>query len=796
MKICYHKDGCCSHGGHEHEHGHKHTHGECCCGENHANEKNTHEHSHHVEKNNDLEVDDPHDHHDSCDCGHDHHHDSCECGHGHHEHKHDSCGCGHDHTEIKESVSITKAKYKFKINNLDCANCAMKVETALRKLDYIDEVSLSFSTSILMANTKRNDVDSLLSDLNKVANSVEEGVVIEPYSKSEIKVESHRNEVIQLIVGAVCFILAIFLDKNGSNLSFWMFLLTYLVVGYRVILIAVRNILKGDMFDENFLMSLATLGAFALTDYAEAVAVMMFYDIGELFQSIAVNRSRRSIGDLMDIHTDFAIALRDGKEVKVTPEELLVDDIVVVKAGERIPVDGIVIEGTSSLDVSALTGESLPKDISVNDEVLAGCLNINGLFTMKVSKIASESTVSRVLELVENAASKKAKIEKFITKFSRVYTPAVVLAAALIIIIPTMIQGWGSFDTWLYRGCTFLVISCPCALVISVPLGLFAGIGAASKKGVLIKGGNYLELLSEMDTIIFDKTGTITKGIFKVNKVEGSKDTLTLAAYGECNSNHPIAMSIVSEYGEDIDQSKLSNYEEVAGHGISALYESKKLLVGNAKLLKEHKITFEETQDLGSIVYVAYDGVYQGYIVISDEIKETSKTAMSQLKSLGIKNTVMLTGDKKGIAESVATSVGIDSVHAELLPQDKVSILEKYLDESDNKVGFVGDGINDAPVLMRADIGIAMGGIGSDAAIEASDVVLMNDDLSSISSAIKIARKTKKILYQNIIFSLVVKFAVLGLTAVGLANMWMGVFADVGVTLIAIINAMRALISK
>lgn len=790
MKICYHKDGCCSHGEHHHEH--KHEHGQCCCGENHAKIESTQKHSPHEEENENMEHDDPHEH-----CCKEHHHETCGCHHEHHhEHEHGACGCGHDHADIKESKTITKAKYKFKINNLDCANCAMKVETALAKLDYIDDVSLSFSTSILMVNTKRNDVDALLSDLNQVANRIENGVVIEPYAKSEVKVESHRNEIAQLLIGAICFIVAIYMENANPDIRFYFYLLTYLVVGYNVIWTAIRNILKGDMFDENFLMSLATIGAFALGDYKEAVAVMMFYDVGELFQSIAVNRSRRSISDLMDIHTEYAIAIRDGKEVKVTPEELVVNDLVVVKAGERIPVDGIVVEGHSSLDVSALTGESLPRDVSIDDEVLAGCLNINGLFTMKVSKLASESTVSRVLELVENASSKKAQIEKFITKFSKVYTPAVVLAAALIIIIPTMIQGWGSFDTWLYRGCTFLVISCPCALVVSIPLGLFAGIGAASKKGVLVKGGNYLELLSEMDTIVFDKTGTITKGIFKVVKVEGDVDTLTLAAYGESNSNHPIATSIVSAYAKSIDQSKLSNYEEVAGHGISTMYEKKRLLVGNAKLLHDNKIDFHESNDLGSIIYVAYDNVYKGFIVISDEIKETSKKAMQELKQLGIKATVMLTGDRQAIAQSVAHNVGVDQVHAELLPQDKVSILESYLGKENSKVGFVGDGINDAPVLMRADIGIAMGGIGSDAAIEASDIVLMNDDLSSISSAIKIARKTKRILYQNITFSLVIKFGVLALTTVGLANMWMGVFADVGVTLLAIINAMRALITK
>lgn len=743
-----HKDNCCNH---NETHEHHHTHDECCC-------HDVHEHFHHDE--------------------------------------HDHCGCGHEHLEKEESKSLAHAKYKFKINNLDCANCAMKVENALGKLSYIDDISLSFSTSILMVNTQRNDVEQLLLDLNKEANLVEDGVVIEPYVKSEVKVESHRDEIIQLIGGVICFLIAIWIEQSNTGISGWLYLLTYFVVGYKVILTAVRNLLKGDMFDENFLMSLATIGAFALGDYKEAVAVMMFYDIGELFQSIAVNRSRRSIGDLMDIHTDFAIALRNGKEVRVTPEELLVDDIVMVKAGERIPVDGVVIEGNSSLDVSALTGESLPKDVGINDEVLAGCLNINGLITMKVSKIASESTVSRVLELVENASSKKAHIEKFITKFSRIYTPTVVAAAVLIVIIPTLLQGWDSFGTWLYRGCTFLVISCPCALVVSIPLGLFAGIGAASKKGVLIKGGNYLELLSDMNTLVFDKTGTITKGTFQVTKIFGKKETLELAAYGECNSNHPIAMSIVAQYEKDIDRKRLDNYEEIAGQGIRALFDEKELLVGNAKLLNHYQIQFEEANEVGSIIYVAYDRMYQGYIVINDEIKETASQAMQKLKQLGIRSTVMLTGDKKQVAEQVAKSVGIDEFHAELLPQDKVRILESYLNKTGNKVGFVGDGINDAPVLMRADIGIAMGGIGSDAAIEASDIVLMNDDLSSIPSAIKIARKTKGILYQNITFSLVVKFGVLLLTAFGFANMWMGVFADVGVTLIAIINAMRALISK
>lgn len=774
MKICMHKDGCCASSGkhtHEHEHGscgccdaHQHETGSCC----EVNSQTTHE-----------------------SCQHDTHaHDEDDGG---TEEDHHCCCCGHDEDVVNKEIN--NAKFKFKVKNLDCASCAQKVERAIAKMDCVDDVALNFSTSTLMVNSKRSDTHKLLEELNHVASDTENGVVIEPYTRSKVEVHSHRNEIIQLVLSAVLFAAALFAGEINDTLQTLLFVLTYAVAGYKVIASAVRNIFKGDMFDENFLMSIATIGAFALGDYAEAVVVMLFYDVGELFQSIAVNRSRRSIGELMDINTNYAIALRDGLEVQVTPEQLLVDDVVLVKAGERIPVDGIVIEGMSSLDVSALTGESLPKDVEVNDEVLAGCLNVNGVFKMRVTKVASESTIARVLELVENASSKKAKVEKFITKFSKIYTPLVVLAAIVIVVVPTMIYGTDTFATWLYRGCTFLVISCPCALVVSIPLGLFAGIGGASKKGVLVKGGNYLEQLSEIDTLVFDKTGTITKGIFKVQQVEGDANTLLLAAYGEYRSNHPIAQSIMHEFTGSIEESRLSEYFEVAGQGVKALLDEKELLVGNAKLLQANHIDFLESDALGSIVYVAYDTHYVGCIVISDEIKETSKQALIQLKQLGVKKTVMLSGDKKAIAQVVANEVGIDEVEAELLPQDKVSTLEKYM-KNDQRVAFVGDGINDAPVLMRADIGIAMGGIGSDAAIEASDVVLMNDDLSSIPAAIKIARKTKSILYQNIIFSLLIKVGVLGLSAFGLVGMWMGVFADVGVTLIAIVNAMRAIRSK
>jgi len=775
--------------GHHHEHHHEHE--ECGCGHHHEHHHEHeecgcgHHHEHHHE-------------HEECGCGHhhEHHHEHEECGCGHHHehhHEHEECGCGceHDHhAHIEDNRTLAKANYRFRVRNLDCANCAMKVERKIKELDIVEDAVLSFSTQLLLIKSKEKDLDVLLSILNETASKAEKGVII-VNDGTLVQEEKHTWEIVQLIIGTLGLVLVLSIEKSLSFSPLFLYSLIYLIVGFNVLKTAIKNILKGEVFDENFLMAIASIGALFVGSYEEAVAVMLFYDLGELLQSIAVQRSRRSISDLMNINTESATVLKDGKEIVVTPEEICVGDLLIIKAGERVAVDGVVVEGTSSLDVSALTGESLPKDIKENDDVLAGSMNVNGVFTMKAVKPVHESTVARVMELVETASSKKAKIEKFITKFAKVYTPIVVLAAILVTILPPLL-GLGDFNTWLYRGCTFLVISCPCALVISVPLGLFAGIGAASKVGVLVKGGNYLEHLSEMDTLVFDKTGTITKGVFKVGEVFGHKNTLMLAAYGENYSNHPIAKSIVSEYGRELDNYKVSEYEEIAGQGISAMYENKELLVGNAKLLQANNIEFEEAKVIGSIVYVAYDHVYYGYIVINDEIKESSTQAISVLKQQGIKKTIMLTGDKQEIAFEIAKEAGIDKVCAELLPQDKVAIFEKYLGK-DHIVGFVGDGINDAPVLMRADIGIAMGGIGSDAAIEASDVVLMNDDLMSIASAMKIARKTKVILWQNIIFSLLIKGIVLVLALFGIANMWLGVFADVGVTLLAVLNSMRAL---
>lgn len=775
---------------HEHLHNHEeydccHEHKECNCGHEHIENKDTYNHD---------ECDCYHDHH-GCNCEHayeESNHDKCECHHEHHEceeeHKHGECGCHHEEHEHKKN-EIKKVNFKFKVHHLDCANCAMKIEKAIKEEPFIRDASLSFSTSTLFVDAKMKDTDELLKRLNKIADQIEPGAMFTLYEK-EIDSLHHTKELMQIVLATVVLFVVICFEGQLPFNTVYGYLLAYLLAGYHVLGTALKNIRKGDVFDENFLMGIATIGALYIGSFEEAVAVMLFYDLGELLQAIAVARSRKSISDLMDIKVEKAIVVKDGKEIEIDVDEVKEGDILIVKAGERIPVDGVVVEGNTTLDTSALSGESLPKDIEVEDEVLSGCLNVSHVFKMKAVRPVSESTVAKVLDMVENAAAKKAPIEKFITRFSRVYTPSVVFAALLLVLIPTVLGG--SFNEWLYKGCTFLVVSCPCALVISIPLGLFAGIGAAGKKGVLIKGGNYLEMLSEMDTLVFDKTGTITKGTFNVDKVVGNDGLLELAAYGEFYSNHPIAKSIVAKYGEELNQACLQQYEEKAGYGVSVLYDGKVLLVGNEKLMDSYSISYDKVAEIGTMVHVAYDGCYQGYLVILDELKETSKQAIQLLKKLGVKKTVMLSGDQESIAQLVAKQCGIDEVHAKLLPQDKVCVLETYMNEK-HKVGFVGDGINDAPVLMRSDIGIAMGGIGSDAAIEASDVVLMNDDLMSIVYALKTAKDTKKILWQNIIFSLFVKGIVLVLTTVGFANMWMGVFADVGVTLIAILNAMRIL---
>lgn len=615
----------------------------------------------------------------------------------------------------------------------------------------------------------------------------------------EQSVAANKNELIRLGIGGALFAIGLMV-----KLGFWgelaIFLTSYFLVGGEVLLKSAKNISKGQVFDENFLMSVATIGAFAIQEFPEGVAVMLFYQIGELFQDIAVDRSRRSIQELMDIRPDYA-NLIDGNETrKVDPEEVHIGDKILVKPGEKVPLDGKVLEGNSMLDTSALTGESVPRELTAGDDILAGFINKNGVLTIEVTKIFGESTVSKILDLVQNASSKKAPTENFITKFARYYTPAVVYTAAALALIPPMVIPGAVFSDWVYRALIFLVVSCPCALVVSIPLGFFGGIGGASKHGILVKGSNYLEALNNVETVVFDKTGTLTKGIFKVTEIKASAglsedELLEYAAYTESYSNHPIAVSIIKEYRNEIDQSRIESYEEVTGHGIKAIVSGKDILAGNEKLMEREAISYEPVETMGTIIYVSVDKQYAGHITISDEVKEDSAKAISELKSMGIKNVVMLTGDKKSVGQRVGAMLGLDEVHAELLPDQKVLKFEE-LERSKSTKGklvFVGDGINDAPVLARADIGMAMGGLGSDAAIEAADVVIMTDEPSKIAQAIRLAKHTKKIVWQNIWFSFAVKLFVLVLGAGGLATMWEAVFADVGVALIAVINAMRVL---
>lgn len=736
---------------------------------------------------------------------HNHEHNHCGCGehhhehhHGEHHHDHEHCGCHEEHVHEDKEI---KGATKLYIQGLDCANCAAKIEAYVAKMDHVKAASLNFSNGVLFVDidAQANQKETLRK-IMEVIPTLEDGVQVRLEKEEK---EEHRFAMFslqanwRLYVGIVVFLIAIMSEDQPYGV--WLFVLAYLLAGGRVVLVALRNILKGEVFDENFLMSVATIGAFGVQAYEEAVAVMIFYEIGEMFQSYAVQRSRKSISSLMDIRADYANLLQDGKEVKVSPEEVRTDDQIIVKPGERVPLDGIITSGQSTLDTSALTGESMPSDAGIGDEVLAGVVNLNGVLTLRVTKEYGESTVARILELVENASSKKAPMEKFITRFAHIYTPTVVLLALALAVLPMIFIEHAVFSDWLYRALTFLVVSCPCALVISVPLGMFAGIGAAGKKGILIKGGNYLEALRDIDTVVFDKTGTLTKGVFQVVKRHAitisEEELLQMAAYGEYYSNHPIAISIKKAYGKAIHPDALTDYQELAGNGISVTYQGKKLLLGNHKLMDAQGIAYEETAALGTIIHVASDDNYMGYLVIDDEIKETSKAAIQSLKQSGVKKCVMLSGDRRAVGEHVAQVLGLDEVHMQLLPGDKVDKVEALLaqQKDGHKLAFVGDGINDAPVLARADIGVAMGGIGSDAAIEAADVVLMKDDPQALSEAIRIARKTMRILWQNIIFSLGIKVLILILTAFGYANMWMGVFADVGVTLLAVLNSMRAL---
>ena len=609
-----------------------------------------------------------------------------------------------------------------------------------------------------------------------------------------------KKRGVKIIISAILFVLALVIPFSNELINNGLFIISYLVVGFEILKKAVRNIFRGKIFDENFLMAVATIGAFAIGEFPEAVAVMLFYQVGELFQSYAVDKSRKSIASLMDIRPDYANIEKDGKVEKVDPDEVKIGDIIIVKTGEKIPLDGVVVDGTSSLDTMALTGESVPRVVKTEDEVLSGCINKDGLLKIRVTKEFGESTVSKILDLVENASSKKSKSENFITKFAKYYTPTVVIIAVLLAFIPPIIlKDFNAFSVWLYRALSFLVVSCPCALVISIPLSFFGGIGGASKMGILIKGSNYLEALANTETVVFDKTGTLTEGIFEVQDIyaEGIEkdELLRIVAHAENYSNHPIAKSVKKAYNKEIDENIIKNPQELSGKGIWARIDEKDILVGNEKLMLEEKIDFKKCDEVGTILYVAIDKKYVGYVLIADKIKQDSPKTIRELKAMNIKKTVMLTGDKKEVGEYVAKKLNMDKVYTELLPDGKVEKVEELLKQKSEKgkLVFVGDGINDAPVLTISDIGVAMGGLGSDAAIEAADIVIMTDETSKISKAINLSKKTMRIVRENIIFAIFVKIAVLVLTAFGASTMWEAVFADVGVSVIAIINALRML---
>ncbi len=608
-----------------------------------------------------------------------------------------------------------------------------------------------------------------------------------------------KKKTIKIMVALILYLFAMLINFENELINKGIFIVSYIIVGFEILKKAIRNIFRGKVFDENFLMAVATLGAFGIGEFPEAVAVMLFYQIGELFQSYAVDKSRKSIASLMDIRPDFANVYRNDKIEKVSPDDVKIGETIIVKPGEKIPLDGIIVEGKTTLDTKALTGEAMPKGASEGDEVLSGCININGVIKIEVKKEYGESTVSKILDLVENASSKKSKSENFITKFAKYYTPIVVIIALILAVIPPLVISGAEFSDWLYRALSFLVVSCPCALVISIPLSFFGGIGGASKMGVLVKGSNYLEALSNTEIAVFDKTGTLTEGVFEVQKVNpvgvSRYELLKVAAYAENYSNHPISKSIKQAYNEEIDEKQIINYEELSGRGIVAKIGEQNVLVGNEKLMQEKQINFEKCNEIGTIIYVTIEEKYAGYILISDKIKEDAKLTIESLKKNNIKQTVMLTGDKKEVGESVAKELGIDKVYAELLPADKVQRVEELLKTKSQKgkLAFIGDGINDAPVLTLADIGIAMGGLGADSAIEAADIVIMTDEPSKIIKSIKLSKKTMRIVKQNIVFAISVKILVLILAAFGLSTMWQAVFADVGVSIIAILNALRAL---
>ncbi len=608
-----------------------------------------------------------------------------------------------------------------------------------------------------------------------------------------------KKKGIKIIISLILFLFAMIVNFQNEWINKGIFIASYIIVGFEILRKAIRNIFRGEVFDENFLMSIATLGAFAIGEFPEAVAVMLFYQVGELFQSYAVDKSRKSITSLMDIRPDYANVYRNGKLEKIDPDEVKIGETIVIKPGEKVPLDGHILEGKTTLDTKALTGESLPRETKEGEDVLSGCINLNGTIKVEVTKEYGESTVSKILDLVENASSKKSKSENFITKFARYYTPTVVIIALILAIVPPLVLEGANFGDWLYRALSFLVVSCPCALVISIPLSFFGGIGGASKMGILIKGSNYLEALANVEIAVFDKTGTLTEGVFEVQKVDPvemtKEDLLMITAYAENYSNHPISKSVKKAYGKEVDEKQIINAEELSGLGIKAKIGDKIVLVGNEKLMKENNIKFAKCDDIGTVIYVAINDKYAGHIVIADKIKEDSKKAIAELKKNNVKHTIMLTGDRKEVGDAVAKEIGLDKVYTELLPDGKVAKVEELLKSKTEKgkLVFVGDGINDAPVLALADIGIAMGGLGADSAIEAADVVIMTDEPSKIINAIKLSKKTMRIVKQNIIFAIAVKVGVLILAALGISTMWQAVFADVGVSILAILNALRVL---
>ena len=710
----------------------------------------------------------------------------------------------------KTEPAVTKV---YLLKGLDCPNCSAKIEKEVGELDGVTSSTVNLMNQTLTVQAGTSVAASLLDTVTTIVHSHEPDVEVSekqleataPVKKDEkaaVYNDEDKKRTIRLAVGAVVYAIGMALTvfaKLPTLAELAFLIVAYVILGWDVVWQAVKNITRGQVFDEHFLMSVSTIGAFAIGEYPEAVAVMLFYQVGEFFQSLAVKRSRKSISDLMDIRPDSATVKRNGVLQVVSPESVAVGEIIVVKPGEKIPLDGIVVDGESMLDTKALTGESVPRSIRKGDEALSGCINQSGLLTLKVTKSFGESTVSKITDLVENASARKAPTENFITTFARYYTPVVVGMAAVLAIIPPLVLG-GGWSEWLRRGFVFLIVSCPCALVISIPLTFFGGIGAASKRGVLVKGSNYLEALNKVSVVVFDKTGTLTKGVFEVANIIPAagyqkEQVLEYAAQAESYSNHPIAKSILAAYGKPIDQKQFSGFEEISGHGISVMVQGKKVLAGNSKLMESEKIAYAACDAAGTKFYVAADGSYVGCILIADEVKPDSKCAIAELKKIGVEKTVMLTGDDERIGKSVADELGLDAYYAQLLPDQKVEKLE-MLDKQKrqgSKLAFVGDGINDAPVLARADVGIAMGGLGSDAAIEAADVVLMTDEPSKLVEAIDVAKATKRIVMQNIVIALGIKSVFLVLGALGMAGMWEAVFGDVGVTIIAVLNAMRIL---